>query len=109
MPKTPSREEEQPEYSKPGSSANRRPAGNGRRPQQPYHDDEHPEIPRIRRASLYLDDYTYPSRPQERPTRTSRFLDEDDDDEIAPPPKQNIRTSRFLDEDDDDEIMPPPK
>jgi D-alanyl-D-alanine carboxypeptidase len=110
MPKTPPQEEEQPEYSRPGTNTNRHQAGNSRRPRQPYqyHDDEHPEIPRIRRASLYLDDYTYPSRPQERPTRTSRFLDEEEDDAITPTLKKNTRMKRqerqsYIIEEDEEE------
>jgi D-alanyl-D-alanine carboxypeptidase len=98
MPKNRPQEEEQSEYSRPGPRYNgpyRRPTGNSRRPRQSYLDDEHPEIPRIRRASLYLDDYTYPSRPQDRPTRptrTNRLLDKYDDDEIALPPERPTLT-----------------
>jgi D-alanyl-D-alanine carboxypeptidase len=92
MPKTPSREEEQPEYSGSGSNTNRRRIDNSRRPQQAYHDDEHPEIPRIRRASLYMDDFTYPSRPQDRATRTGYSLN--GNNETTPPMRQNGRTKR---------------
>jgi D-alanyl-D-alanine carboxypeptidase len=81
MPKKTPRAEDQSEYSK--SEAIRRPVSNSRRPRQPYHDDEHPEIPRVRRASLYLDDYTYPGRPQDRPVRPNRRPYAYNDDEIT--------------------------
>src|SRR5437016_5490465 len=52
MYKRPPREDEPTEYS---SSRRRRQVAQPRRPQMEHSPDEHPEIPKIRRASLYLD------------------------------------------------------
>src|SRR5437763_10102075 len=52
MHKPPPQEDEQTEYS---PLRRRRQVAQPRRPPMEYSPDEHPEIPRIRRASLYLD------------------------------------------------------
>ena len=57
MHKPPPREDEQTEYS---PLRRRRQVAQPRRPPMEYSPDEHPEIPIIRRASLYLDQQTLP-------------------------------------------------
>ena len=57
MHKPPPHEDEQTEYS---PLRRRRQGAQPRRPPMEYSPDEHPEIPRIRRASLYLDQQTLP-------------------------------------------------
>ncbi len=57
MHKPPPQEDEQTEYS---PLRRRRQVAQPRRPPTEYSPDEHPEIPRIRRASLYLDQQTLP-------------------------------------------------
>ncbi len=57
MHKPPPQEDEQTEYS---PLRRRRQVAQPRRPPTEYSPDEHPEIPRIRRASLYLDQQTVP-------------------------------------------------
>ncbi|HYU72247.1 MAG TPA: hypothetical protein VEL31_06175, partial [Ktedonobacteraceae bacterium] len=57
MYKPPPQEDEQTEYS---PLRRRRQVAQPRRPPMEYSPDEHPEIPIIRRASLYLDQQTLP-------------------------------------------------
>src|SRR6266516_283455 len=69
MHKPPPREDEQVEYS---PLRRRRQVVQTRRPQMEHSPDEHPEIPRIRRASLYLDQQTLlnPVEPEEDEAET---------------------------------------
>src|SRR5437588_5933691 len=121
MHKPPPQEDEQTEYS---PLRRRRQVAQPRRPPTEYSPDEHPEIPRIRRASLYLDQQTLPDsvEPVEdeaeadeaKPTQSQRPASKHNTNKMvrppvrphhvstpsAPPParhtRQHIRSKRSL-------------
>ena len=95
MPKIPPRKE-QSGYPEPDTNTEQSRSRRGhKQSQQVSYDDEHPEIPRIRRASLYLDEFTYPSGPG----HSSQPLEEDE--EATHPLRESQRTRRERVEEDE--------
>ena len=124
MRRTPPNEDQQPEDTSGAYKARRQQTLTG---QEPFQDDEHPEIPKIRRASLYLnappvhtrevgpikqirreqppeEDWEQGTRPTKRPRRERLKEDYLDDQETYSPERRpRVRQNR----EDYREILPP--
>ncbi|HEX4207025.1 MAG TPA: serine hydrolase, partial [Ktedonobacteraceae bacterium] len=86
MPKKPPQDDEQAisdDSSSYRSSRRLRNTATSRRAERDYFDDEHPEVPSVRRASLYLDQTEQSTVPESSSPRSTRSRRRDEYDEMA--------------------------